>query len=144
VPFELALNLEHKEEQELIESHGFKVHDAHKIVASTIDYRSFIQGSAGEFSCAKPSYVSLQTGWISDRTINYLATGRPCVVQDTGPSRFLRNRFGLRRFSDLVGAINEIETVMKNYDDEARAARSIAEEFFDAKKVCAALLTRSL
>jgi len=142
--FELALNIEHKEEQELIESYGFKVHEAHKIVASPFDYRLFIQNSIGEFSCAKPSYVRNQTAWVSDRTVNYLATGKPCVVQNTGPSSFLPTHFGLHRFSDLCGAARAIDTVMKNYESEARAARALAEEFFDARKVCASLLARAL
>ena len=113
----------------MIESHGFKVHDAHKIVATPVDYRSFIQNSAGEFSCAKASYVKRKTAWISDRTLCYLACGRPCVVQNTGPSRLLPTHSGLHRFSDLSGAVKAINTVIENYEREALAARSIAEEF---------------
>ena len=142
--FELALNVEHEEEQARIESYGFKVHDAHKIVSSPLDYRSFIQNSAGEFSCAKPGYVKLQTAWISDRTLCYLASGKPCVVQNTGPSRFLPSNKGLHRFFDLNDAVRAIRTVVANYESEARAARSLAEEFFDAKKVCHSLLERAL
>jgi hypothetical protein len=144
--FELALHLKAIEEpeQQLIESYGFKVHDAHKIIASPFDYRSFVQNSIGEFSCAKPGYVRSQTAWISDRTLSYLASGRPCVVEHTGSSKFLPTDSGLHRFSDLEGAVEAIETVMKNYESEARAARSLAEEFFDARKVCASLLARSL
>jgi hypothetical protein len=142
--FELALNVEHKEEQERIESYGFKVHDAHKIVASPLDYRSFIQNSAGEFSCAKPAYIKFRDAWVSDRSLCYLATGRPCVVQNTGPSRFLPTNKGLHRFSDLDGAVKAIETVMEHYESESRAARLLAEKFFDAHKVCLSLLTRAL
>ena len=142
--FELALNLEHEEEQKLIEHYGFKVHDAHKIVATPFAYRSFIQNSAGEFSCAKPGYIQLQGAWVSDRTICYLATGRPCVIQNTGPSGFLPTNKGLHRFSDLDGAAKAIETVMENYEIESRAARLLAEEYFDAHKVCLSLLTRVL
>jgi hypothetical protein len=142
--FELALNLEHTEEQRLLESYGFKVHDAHKIVATPFDYRSFIQNSAGEFSCAKASYVQRNTAWISDRTLCYLASGRPCVVQNTGPSRFLPDQSGLHRFSDLNGVVKAISTVIENYDHESLVARSIAEEFFDAHMVCSSLLSRAL
>jgi hypothetical protein len=142
--FELALNIEHEEEQARIESYGFKVHDAHKRVSSPLDYRSFIQNSAGEFSCAKPLYVKLQTSWVSDRTLCYLASGKPCVVQNTGPSRFLPSNKGLHRFSDLNDAVKAISTVVANYESEARAARSLVEEFFDAHKVCESLLARAL
>jgi hypothetical protein len=142
--FELALNIEAENEQKRIESYGFTVHDPHKIVSTTSDYRTFIQKSAGEFSCAKPSYVRRQTAWVSDRTLCYLATGRPCVVQDTGASRVLPNNKGLHRFSDLNGAVKSLETVLANYDGESRAARSLAEELFDAHKVCGAVLARAL
>ena len=142
--FELALNLENTEEQRLLESYGFKVHDAHKIVATPFDYRSFIQNSIGEFSCAKASYVKRNTAWISDRTLCYLASGRPCVVQNTGPSKFLPDQSGLHRFSDLNGAVKAISVVIENYDYESLVARSIAEEFFDAHKVCNSLLSRAL
>ena len=142
--FELALNLEHKAEQAIIEAYGFGVHDAHKVTATPLDYRSFIQNSAGEFSCAKPAYTELRGAWVSDRTICYLATGRPCVVQDTGPSSFLPSNKGLHRFSDLESAVRAIENVMDDYESESYASRSLAEEFFDAHKVCLALLTRAV
>jgi hypothetical protein len=142
--FDLALNLEHPEEQRRIESFGFHVLDAHRTVASPHDYRRFIQGSAGEFSCASPLYVELQDAWISDRTLCYLASGRPCIVQDTGPSRFLPSSEGLHRFRDLDGAVAAIQSVTTNYDAEAMAARALAEEFFDARTVCASLLERAL
>ena len=142
--FELALDLAHTEEQWLLESYGFKIHDAHKIVTTPFDYRSFIQNSAGEFSCAKASYIKRNTAWISDRTLCYLASGRPCVVQNTGPSKFLPDQSGLHRFSDLNGAVKAISAVIENYDHESLVARSIAEEFFDAHEVCSLLLSRAL
>jgi hypothetical protein len=142
--FELALNLSHPLEQKRIEEFGFNVHDPHKIVSTPTEYRAFIQNSAGEFSCAAPLYVDLQTAWISDRTLCYLASGRPCVVQYTGASRFLPNGKGLHRFHDLDNAVSAMECVLANYDTEAGAARAIAEEFFDATKVCGNLLARAL
>jgi hypothetical protein len=142
--FELALSIGDKAEQERIESYGFTVHDPYKILTTTSAYRTFIQKSAGEFSCAKPPYVKLQTAWVSDRTLCYLATGRPCIVQNTGPSHFLPNNKGLHRFSDFNGAVKAFETVLANYESESNAARFLAEEFFDAHKVCGALLARAL
>lgn len=142
--FELALNVEHDEEQARIEAYGFKVHDAHKVVSTPLDYRSFIQNSAGEFSCAKPGYVKLQTAWLSDRTVCYLASGKPCVVQITGPRHFLPRDKGLHQFSDLSEAISAVSTIIENYETESRAARLLAKEFFDARKVCGSLLERAL
>jgi hypothetical protein len=142
--FELALNLEHEAEQKRIESYGFKVSEAHKMVHSPLDFRSFIQSSAGEFSCAKPSYVRNRTAWVSDRTVCYLASGKPCVVQNTGESHYLPSNRGMHRFCDLSGAVEAIRAVTANYDSETRAARSLAEEFFDAHKVCSSLLSHAL
>jgi hypothetical protein len=142
--FELALNLDHLPEQRRIEQFGFIVHDPHDLVSTPMDYRAFIQNSAGEFSCAAPLYVELQTAWISDRTLCYLASRRPCVVQYTGPSRFLPNDRGLHRFHDFDSAVSAMECVLANYDAEAKAARLIAEEFFDATKVCTNLLARAM
>lgn len=144
--FELALNLgDAPAEKEMIESHGFKVVDAHGVAGSPLDYRRFIQRSAGEFSCAKPSYVQLRTAWLSDRTVCYLASGKPCVVQSTGPSKVLPDDgMGLQRFTDFSGAVAGVERVLRDYPAHARAARALAEELFDAKRVVTRVLTVAL
>src|SRR5262249_17788944 len=82
-PFKLALD-ETIVEGPLIEDHGFELVHAHNVAATPLDYRSFIQQSLGEFSAAKPSYVRQRSAWISDRTVCYLASGKPCVVEYTG------------------------------------------------------------
>ena len=143
--FELAVNVAHEGEQERIESAGFRVLNPHYVASTPAAFRAFIQNSAGEFSCAKPMYVKLKTAWLSDRTLCYLASGRPCVVQHTGPSHLLPDQgCGLHRFKDLSQAAKAIRTVIADYETESRAARSLAEEFFDARKVCTSLLGRTL
>jgi hypothetical protein len=146
VPFKLALMLgDCPDEKKSIEAHGFKVVDAHKVTATPNDYKIFIQCSLGEFSPAKPSYVKLKTSWISDRTVCYLASGKPCVVEDTGPLQgFGDFGKGLRRFKDRDDAIRAIESVMADYEAESRAARAISEELFDAHKICRRILTIAL
>ena len=128
-----------------IEDSGFEVVNAHEVTATPIDYRGFIQSSLGEFSAAKPSYVRLKTAWMSDRTICYLASGKPCVGEDTGPIDSL-SRFdkGLHRFADRSGAIRALERVLADYETEALSARSLAEELFDSKKVCHRILSLAL
>jgi hypothetical protein len=144
-PFKLALNLDAPDEKQRIEGHGFEVVDAHEVAATPLDYRAFIQHSIGEFSAAKPSYVKLKTSWMSDRTLCYLASGKPCVVEDTGPIEGL-GQFdkGLYRFKDREGAIQAMERVMADYKEERRAARAICEELFDSQKVCHRILTLAL
>jgi hypothetical protein len=144
-PLELALSLGGAvEEQAALEQRGWRVREAHEIVATPQDYQRYIAGSRGEFSCAKPSCVRLQNAWVSDRTLCYLASAKPAVVQHTGPSRFLPEEAGLFRFHDVNHARRCLETVAADYDRQCRLARTLAAEYFDARKVVCTLLERAL
>jgi hypothetical protein len=90
-PLELALCLapEEHDERAMLLGHGWRLCDAWGVASTPWDYQRYVQRSRGEFSCVKPSCVRLQNAWISDRTLCYLASGRPAVVEHTGPSRFL-------------------------------------------------------
>ena len=107
-------------------------------------YRSYVQRSRGQFSCAKPSYVRLQTAWVGDRTPCYLASGKPVVVQYTGPSSFLPDGEGLFRFSDLAGAARALDAVDADYGGQCQAARALAEAHFDARAVAERILDATL
>jgi hypothetical protein len=141
---ELALSLVDEREAVELRRRGWQISDAHNVTSTPWDYQRYIQGSLGEFSCAKPSYTNLQAAWISDRTACYLASGKPAVVQDTGPSRFLPDSAGLFRFRDVAEAARFLEMVVADYERQSRLARSLAEEYFDAKKVVKNLLERAL
>jgi hypothetical protein len=94
-------------------SHGWQVSDAWEVASTPWDYQSFIRRSRGEFSCAKATYKLLENAWISDRTICYLASGKPAIVQYTGPSRFLPDAEGLLRFrtpEEAVACLQEAES----------------------------------
>src|SRR6266571_3724253 len=93
-PLELALFLKTEEdlaERRLMESHGWRIRLSREVAATPESYQTYIQGSRGEFSCAKRSCMKFQNAWVSDRTLCYLASGKPAVVQHTGPSAFLPN-----------------------------------------------------
>ena len=137
-PFRLGLNVEVEDEQRRIESYGFEVVDPHVVLRTIDGYRNFIQQSCGEFSPAKRSFVRRNTGWISDRTICYLASGKPCVVEHTGGRWPLLG--GMHRFRNLDDALRGLDSVRNNYAEESAAARKTAEEYFDARRVCARLL----
>jgi hypothetical protein len=142
---ELALDLKPEDDQRsTLEGHGWRVIDAHAVASTPWDYQNYIQDSFGEFSCAKPSYVRLETAWVSDRTLCYLASGKPAVVQHTGPSRFLPDSAGLFRFRELKEAAHYVERVVIDYEKQCKLARNIAEEYFDARKVVTAVLERAL
>ena len=92
----------------------------------------------------KPSCVRLQNAWISDRTLCYLASGKPVVVQHTGPSRFLPDRGGLFRFRGVHEAAECLDAVAIDYEHQCRLARDLAEEHFDAEKVISRVLEKAL
>lgn len=145
-PLELALTLtdDEMEEQEALQQRGWRVRNSSTVATTPWDYQSYIQLSRGEFSCAKPSYVRMQNAWMSDRTLCYLASGKPAIVQHTGPSSYLPDAGGLFRFRDVREAVNCLEVVAADYDHQCRLAREVAEEFFDARKVFGRLLERAL
>jgi hypothetical protein len=144
-PLELALSLGAADEERAdLERRGWRVVEAHDHVSSPAAYQRYIARSLGEFSCAKPSCVRLQNAWVSDRTLCYLASGKPAVVQHTGPSRILPDAEGLFRFSTPDEAAAQLERVAADYERQCRLARALAEERFDARTVAAALLERSL
>jgi hypothetical protein len=139
-----SLSDDEAEDRQLLESHGWRVRDAEEAAPDPYTYRSYIQSSRGEFGLAKPAYVSLGNAWFSDRTVCYLASGRPAVVQNTGPSSFLSDGLGLVRFSSVAEAIAALDEVEGNYTKHSRAARELAETYFSAPRVVRRLLDRAL
>jgi hypothetical protein len=149
VPLELAVDLPDDEdwtapERATLSSRGWRVRYTHAVAGTPWDYQRYIQSSRGEFSCAKPSTVRLQNAWISDRTVCYLASGKPAVVEHTGASRFLPDAAGLFRFRTLDEAVRSLETVAGDYERQCRLARALAEEHFGARQVVARVLERAL
>ncbi len=144
-PLELAIPLEDTEdESSMLRQHGWRVRNSEHACSTPREYASYIGQSLGEFSCAKTSCIRLQNAWISDRTLCYLAAGKPAVVQHTGPSRFIPEAAGLFRFRDLPEAVSCLEAVMHDYEKQCRLARALVEERFDARKVAAQLLQTAL
>ena len=145
-PLELALRLwEHRDaERRELEQRGWRIVHAYDVSATPADYQRYIQGSRGEFSCAKPSCISFQNAWISDRTLCYLASGKPAVVEHTGPSRILPDAAGLFRFRTVEEAARHLETVAGDYERQSQLARALVEEHFDARKVVGSVLERAL
>ncbi len=143
---ELALCLGDDQEDDrlLWKNHGWTVREAWEVTSSAADYRRYLQRSRGEFSCAKPSCMRLQNAWISDRTLCYLASGKPAIVQHTGPSRFLPEGEGLFRFKTIDEAAAALARVESDYDRQCRSARALAEQYFDATKVATAVLEKAL
>jgi hypothetical protein len=145
-PLELALLLANSdvEDRDLLERHGWRVRHAREVADTPEHYQAYIQSSRGEWSCAKPFFVKLQNAWVSDRTTCYLASGKPAVVQHTGPSAYLPNGEGLFRFTSLEEAAAAFDTINTDYGRHCRAARQIAEAYFDGEQVLTQILNEAL
>jgi hypothetical protein len=133
-PIELALALPDEGAPAELTERGWGVVDSAQIAGKPWDYWTYVRSSRGEFSCVKPSCVRLQNAWISDRTICYLASGRPAVIEDTGPSGFLPDGEGLHRFRTVEEAADRLERVAEDYEHQSTLARKLAEEHFDARR----------
>lgn len=131
-------------DRSILESYGWTVRLASHVAGSPGDYREYIQASRGEFSCAKPSCMRFQNAWVSDRSLCYLASGKPVVVQHTGPSEFLPESEGMFRFRTIDDALAAIDAVNSNYRFHCEAARSLAEQHFDVEKVMEFVLNAAL
>jgi hypothetical protein len=144
-PLELALDVAaDANERGWLQARGWRVRDAYQVASTPWDFHDYVQDSLGEFSCAKPSYVRLNTAWISDRTVCYLASAKPVVIQHTGPSKFLPDSAGVFRFRNVEEAARHLDAAMADYRQQCRLARSVAEEYFDAKKVVGRVLESAL
>jgi hypothetical protein len=124
----------------LLAEKGWRVVDAAQACPDLDSYRAYIESSRAEWSVAKNAYVQGRSGWFSERSACYLAAGRPVVVQDTGFSTVLPVGEGIVPFTTLEGAVAAIREVEADYPRHAKAARAIAEEYFDSAKVLTRLL----
>jgi hypothetical protein len=99
------------------------------------NYRTYISSSRGEFTVAKDLYTRTRSGWFSDRTVCYLAAGRPVITQSTGFEKYVPAGDGLIAFDRPDGAVEAIKEVNRDFTRHARAARKIAIDYFDALKL---------
>ena len=136
----IRLAIAGKPPTDLLTEHGWNLTDA---VEATIDaetYRRFIQSSKAELGFAKAMYVETRSGWFSDRTQCYLASGRPALVRETGFSDALPTGEGLLSFEDAESILEGIERISTDYELHCRRAREIAQEHFAAEAVLRSLL----
>lgn len=123
-----------------IARHGWEIVAPARVAGDTDSYRAFVQKSKGEIGIAKTGYVLSRCGWFSDRSICYLASGRPVVAQDTGFGRLVPVGEGLLKFGTVDEAADAIARLNSSYRRHRRAARELAEAYFDSDKVLPRLL----
>ena len=135
--FEIALDIHPVEEDDLslLYRHGWRLVDPRMAAPDPDSFRRYVQGSGAEFSVAQGIYVETRSGWFSDRTVRYLASGKPALVQDTGFGRNYPVGEGLVAFSTPEEAIAGAERIGRDYEKHCRAARALAEEYFESDRV---------
>ena len=140
--FELALDIHPDEQRDLalLRDGGWSLVNPRGVAGDSESYRRYIQRSRGELMVAKNIYVDTHSGWFSDRSVCYLASGRPVLAQDTGWSRHFPTDGGLLAFSTLDDAVLGIEEIERDYERHCRAARGVAERYFDSDLVLRRLL----
>lgn len=122
---------------------GWRIQDPLVISRTPWSFQRYLSQSAAEFAVAKQAYVATASGWFSERSAGYLASGRPVLVQDTGFGEVIPYGEGLLSFSESDGAAAGIEEILRRHGWHCQQARLLAEEHFDARKVLEDLLARA-
>ena len=138
--FEIAMDVHDALDRAQLVANGWQVRDPVELSRDPDRYRAFIQASAGEVTTAKDVNVRLRSGWFSDRSACYLASGRPVVTQDTAFGDVLPTGEGLFAFRTLAEASAAVAAIRAAPERQSHAARRIAEDHFAAERVLAELL----
>lgn len=129
---------------EVLTGHGWEAVHGEVISKTPESYRSFIQQSRAEFSVPKHGYVRMRGGWFSDRSVCYLASGRPVLIEDTGLADWLPVGEGLLIFRTVGDAVAGVNAINADYEHHRRAARRLAETHFATERVLPALLDAAM
>ena len=140
VPIELALSSYDGRDRMLLAEHGWRVRPGLELSRDLDSYRDYIVNSSGEVSAAKEQNVHFRTGWFSERSVTYLAAGRPVIVQDTGFGAALPTGDGLFGFVDVDGAAAAVEAAQSDPKHHRRAAGEIAREYLSHEVVLGDML----
>ena len=137
----LSIHPDERDDLSAMKQNRWELLDPVAVAATPQDYQRFIRGSKGEFAVAKGGYVLSRCGWFSDRSVCYLASGRPVIAQETQFTRTLPTGEGLFAFQTIDDVLGALEIVRTDPARHARAARAIAVEHFDADRVLPRLLS---
>jgi hypothetical protein len=141
IKIEIAVGAIKKDDRAKLDEHGW-ILSSSSLLDSPDAYRRFIQQSRGEFTVAKDQYVAPRSGWFSDRSVCYLAAGRPVITQSTGFEKYIPAGMGLFAFESRSQALDAIEQIATDYSRQSVAAKEIAAEYFSAEKVLIQMLSK--
>jgi hypothetical protein len=142
--FELALDIHAGDaaDLDLLRAHHRSLVAPGDVAGDPWRYREYIGQSAAELMIAKGMYVDTRSGWISDRSICYLASGRPVVAQDTGLADLLPTNEGLVTFTSCDEAVDAVRAIRRQPVRHRRAARRLAETHFESSLVLGGLVRK--
>jgi hypothetical protein len=138
----LAIHPDETKDLDALRENGWTLLDPARVASTPDHYRRFVQGSWAEFGLTKAGYVVADSGWFSDRSACYLASGRPVIAQDTGFGRRLPTGAGLFAFSAAEDAAAAIEELQRDYERHRAAARELATTHLDSDRVLGSLVDR--
>jgi hypothetical protein len=142
-PFELAANIgdfDLGHDREALAAGGWRIVDPHEVVATPEAYREYLRASRAEIQCPKPIFREMNTGWFSDRSVCYLALGRPVLAEETGFGDFVPTGRGILDFRNLDEARAAVAEIDGNYHLHSRWARELAEDLFNSDRQLTAML----
>lgn len=142
--FELAVRSREAAPVAALREAGWRIADIDAVSRDPWTYQAFIEESRGEFGIAKAGYVVTRSGWFSERSAVYLASGRPVLHQDTGFAAWLPCGAGVLSFASAEEAAAAIAGVEADYEAQCRAARDLAAEYFAAPRVLVPLIERAM
>ncbi|MEN6303839.1 MAG: hypothetical protein ABFD96_13995 [Armatimonadia bacterium] len=141
-PFHVAMRVDEPDDLRQLEANGWSLASP---VAMSLDifgaYPAFIRNSRAEWTVAKDQNIRLRSGWFSERDVCYLASGKPVIAQDTGFGNILPTGEGLFSFSTMDEVLAAVDAINSDYRRHCQAARALAQEYFDCRKIAAKLVT---
>jgi hypothetical protein len=140
--FEIALDIYEADsaDRDRLRENEWRLVDPHVAAGTPDSFRAYVQDSRAEFSVAQGIHVHMSSGWFSDRTTRYLASGKPALVQETGFAQGLPLGEGLLSFRMLGEATDGVARIIDDYEAHCEAARALAEKYFDSDLVLGRLL----
>jgi hypothetical protein len=140
--FEIALAIDPADtpDREALLEAGWTLADPGAVAGEPEAFREYVRASLAEFSVAQPLYVETGSGWFSDRTAHYLASGRPALVEDTELEPDLPTGEGLLTFRTLEEAAAGAREIACDPAAHGRAARALAERELSSDVVLGELM----
>jgi hypothetical protein len=140
--FEIALDIHpgDAKDREMLCRNSWKVADPRRCAGDPMAFQRYVQESSAEFSVAQQIYVDTKSGWFSDRTVRYLASGKPVLIEDTGFSARYPMGSGIVPFTSMAEAVSGAQRIQRDYATQSRCARRLAEAYFDSDTVLSQLL----